>query len=168
MTEPAEDDNAKKARKHAERVIRSIKPPTRTGKLVVWIAPYVVGPAVEHGVRFAEEHGPELAGKGAAIARQTAPAVVAAVKQRAPVVAGAGKERAAAAAHAARQKAPEMVGDAKERAARLAGRVQERRQARRETKRGGTRSHSGSSGAERGQEWGGREEPTSWEQDRER
>jgi hypothetical protein len=135
MAQPVGDDTAKKARRHTERVIKSLHPPTRTGKLIVWAAPYIVGPVVEYGVRFAEERGPELAGKGAAIAREKAPAVAAAVKQKTPVVARAAKTEAVAVAHTARTKAPEVAHAASEaakaRASRIAERMQERRAARR-------------------------------------
>jgi hypothetical protein len=116
MTQQTGDDNAKRARRHTERVIRSLRPPTRLGKLVVWAAPYVVGPAVEYGVRLAEERGPELAGMGAAI-----------VKEKAPEVAHAAKAEVVAAAHVAREKVPEAAHAAVDTVVSLAQRVQARR-----------------------------------------
>jgi hypothetical protein len=76
------------------------------GRLVVWVTPYVVGPAVEYGVRFAEERGPELAGKGAAIAKDKAPAAAAAVREKAPVVALAAKDALLHAAERMRERRP--------------------------------------------------------------
>ncbi len=161
MAKQAEEDNAKKARRHTERVIKSLRPPTRLGKLVVWVAPYIVGPAVEYGVRFAEERGPELAAKGAAAARRKAPVAAAAVKEKAP-----------AAAHAvvgtARKKAPVVARGAKDGAAKVAEKVRERRRARRgRAWRRSSQSAEGHRAAPNGMgadDWGGYEEPTSWKE----
>lgn len=161
MAEQAPEDNAKKARRHTERVIKSLKPPTRTGKLIVWAAPYIIGPAVEYGVRLAEEHGPELAAKGAAVAKRKAPEVAAAVRERAPAVAHAAETEAVAVAHTAREKAPAAAQAAKDRAKHLAQRIHERREARGEKRR--ARRGSKAAGDEAAQSWGGYEEPTSWE-----
>lgn len=169
MAQQTGEDNAKRARRHTERVIKSLRPPTRVGKLVVWAAPYVVGPAVEYGVRFAEERGPELAAKGAALAKEKVPAVVAAIKEKAPEVTQAAKSEVVAVVHTVREKAPLVAHTAKEKApvvARaamdtvvlFAQRVQERRRS------GGTQEPRGAAGRERTDGWEGDEERTGWEE----
>lgn len=180
MAQQTGEDNAKRARRHTERVIKSLRPPTRVGKLVVWAAPYVVGPAVEHGVRFAEERGPELAAWGAALAKEKVPAVAQATRtelatavhtarEKAPVVAQAAKSEVVAAAHTVREKAPLVAHTAKEKApvvARaamdtvvlFAQRVQERRRS------GAAQEPLGEAGPERSDAWVGDEERTGWEE----
>ncbi len=160
MTQQPGEDNAKRARRHTERVIKSLKPPTRVAKLAVWVAPFIVGPAVEYGVRFAEERGPVIAAKGAALA-----------KEKAPEVARAAKTELVAAAHTAREKAPVMALTAKEKApvvaqaamdtvVLFAQRVQERRRS------SGTQEPPGAAGRERTDEWEDDEERTGWEEGR--
>ena len=149
MPQQTGEDHAKRARRHTERVIKSLRPPTQVGKIVVWAAPYVVGPAVEYGVRFAEERGPELAAMGVAIAKAKAPAVV-----------QTAKTEAVAAAHTAKEKAPAVARTAVNTVALLAQRVQERRRG------GGSRDTNGPAGRGSTDEWEGYEERTGWEEQR--
>jgi hypothetical protein len=93
MAQQIPEDTAKRARQKTERVIKSLRPPTRTGRLIVWAAPFLVGPAVEYGVRLAEERGPGLAARGADIA-----------KRKAPIAAHTAKETAAGRARRLRER----------------------------------------------------------------
>lgn len=164
MPQQTGEDNAKRARRQTERVIKSLRPPTQVGKLAVWAAPYVVGPAVEYGVRFAEEKGPELAAMGVAIARAKAPAVVQAAKTEAVAAAHTAREKVPVAAHAATQaakdKAPVVARAAVDKVALFAQRVQERRRGR------GARDTSGPAGHGPTDEWERYEERTGWEEER--
>jgi len=160
MAQQTGEDNAKRARRHTERVIKSLRPPTSVGKLVVWAAPYVVGPAVEYGVRFAEERGPELAAKGAALAKEKVPAVAQAARTELATAAHTAREKAPVFAHTAKEKAPVVARAAMDTVVLFAQRVQERRRS------GGAQEPHGAAGRERTDEWEGDEERTGWEEGR--
>jgi ElaB/YqjD/DUF883 family membrane-anchored ribosome-binding protein len=77
------DDPAKEARRRVERALRSRKPTTARGKVVMEVGLLVAPPLVEQGVRLVQKKGPELARKGADMAKEKLPDVARRTKKKA-------------------------------------------------------------------------------------
>jgi hypothetical protein len=73
MAMTSSDEHAQRARRKIEQMMRSIRPTTRTRKVLVILGAPLVGALTEQTVKTIEQRGPELAAKGAKLAKEKLP-----------------------------------------------------------------------------------------------
>ena len=75
MAVTSSDEHAQRARRKIEQMMRSIRPTTRSRKALMTLGAPLVGALTEQTVKTIERRGPELAAKGAKLAKETLPIV---------------------------------------------------------------------------------------------
>ena len=67
------DEHAKRARRKVEQMMRSMRPTTGSRKALLILGAPLVGVLTEQTVKTIEQRGPELAAKGAKLAKEKLP-----------------------------------------------------------------------------------------------